>query len=389
MKESQQRAGVAADRARAQREHAFHFSSLMGSFTARDAGTPLDLAQSRDLAGDAMRALRERARGFVAGAFAFDRMQPARLSLHAGLAEADHRPRSEEPRTPQARTSFRTSHQPTPQGYMNAVAQAVARIRGGELRKVVLARALDLEFARQLDLTVLLDRLREQNPGKYIFRCDISPSARERRVIIGASPELLVAKRGDAVVSHPLAGSLPRSADSVEDGARAARLLKSTKNLREHAFVVEAVADALTPYCRELNVPRRPALVQTPTMWHLGSKVRGRLREDRISSLQLALALHPTPAVCGEPRARAASAIAALEGFDRGFFAGAVGYCDRAGDGEWAVTIRCAQISERGVRLYAGAGIVAESIPEDELAETAAKLRTMLQALGLEQLEGR
>jgi isochorismate synthase len=179
---------------------------------------------------------------------------------------------------------------------------------------------------------------------------------------------------------------LPRSGDPVEDRARARRLVASAKNLHEHALVVEAVADTLAPYCQLLHVPRRPSLVQTDSMWHLGTEITGALRVPEASSLELAMALHPTPAVCGAPRAEATAMIAELEGFDRGYFGGCVGHCDERGDGEWAVTIRCAEARGDALRLFAGAGIIAASVPDDELAETAAKLRTMSRALGFEQL---
>lgn len=372
----------------------FFFASPQGAQLAARPGQAVVLAAGDDVSGVVMRALSRAGRAtaeraVVAGALPFDSGQPARLRLHAAPAESA--PLSIE-RTARDSDVYaipslrRVVMEPPPAGYLRAVSAAVERIRAGALRKVVLARALDIELRRSLDLTVLLRRLAEQNPNKYVFSCDVSDGAGPRRMLLGASPELLVQKQGQSVISHPLAGSLPRSLESSEDRARAERLTRSAKNLVEHACVVEAVADTLSPLCSELHVPEAPTLVQTAAMWHLGSKVVGKLRSCETSSIMLARALHPTPAVCGQPRAAAAAAIAELESFDRSYFAGTVGYCDGNGDGEWAVTIRCAEVQGATLRLYAGAGIVADSVAQDELEETTAKLNTMLQALGIDLL---
>jgi isochorismate synthase len=185
------------------------------------------------------------------------------------------------------------------------------------------------------------------------------------------------------VGAAPLAGSAARSPDPAEDQRRASALLVSAKDRHEHAIVADAVAAALRPYCRHLDVPAAPSLRHTRTMWHLASHISGELADPSMSALALACALHPTPAVCGDPLPLARAAIAEIEPFDRGFFTGMVGWCDASGDGEWAVTIRCAEVADRSLRLFAGAGIVAGSDPEHELAETTAKLQTMLDALGI------
>ena len=223
--------------------------------------------------------------------------------------------------------------------------------------------------------------LAARNAAAYVFAADLS-AGRGERTLFGASPELLVSRTDRNVVSHPLAGSFPRSNDPAEDQRRAEALQGSAKDRHEHALVVEAIADVLTDYCSELAVPPVPELVPTGTMWHLGTRITGRLADPGITALDLAVALHPTPAVCGVPPDRARAAIAELEGFQRGFYAGAVGWCDAAGDGTWVVAIRCAELSAQGLRLYAGAGIVAGSDPDAELAETEAKFGTMLVVLG-------
>ncbi|MDA7025411.1 isochorismate synthase DhbC [Bacillus sp. CLL-7-23] len=277
---------------------------------------------------------------------------------------------------------------PEPEEYMRCVEQGLARIGTGELSKIVLSRSLQLNSSEKVDIGQLLYKLAQHNPSGYTFAVDVSERnsrTTKRRTLIGASPELLVSRSGIKVLANPLAGSRPRSHDMAEDRRRAEELLSSEKDLHEHAVVVEAVSAALKPFCKTLEVPSTPSLINTETMWHLSTEVTGELIDPSISSLELALALHPTPAVCGTPTDLAKTAIEKIEPFDRGFYTGIVGWCDAKGDGEWIVTLRCAEAEERSLRLFAGAGIVAGSSPEEELAETSAKFRTMLLAMGLEE----
>jgi isochorismate synthase len=310
----------------------------------------------------------------VVGAVPFDADAPAalrvaRTMLRAAPLGAPHAP---------ALSGMRhaTREVPPANVYADAVAQAVARIRAGELDKVVLARTLEVVGERPVEIAPLVARLAARNPHGYTFSVDLGAG----RTLLGASPELLVNRFGGVVRANPLAGSAPRSRDPVEDRRRAEALLDSAKDLDEHRVVVEAVRDSLAPFCRHLDVPSRPSLIHTETMWHLSTEVRGETEAD---ALTLALALHPTPAVCGAPRAAARACIRDAEPFDRGFYAGMLGWVDVRGDGEWVVTIRCAEAFDRTLRLYAGAGVVAESTPDGERAETAAKFRTMLDALGI------
>ncbi len=319
------------------------------------------------------------------GAIPFHASSPAQLVVpltlqRAGSLELE----ALAPRAPTPR--FSIQFVPEPAVYCRAVEQALKLMRSGPLRKVVLSRSLLLQASSPIDLRPLLRNLALRNPSGYTFAVDLPPAAEDAppRTLIGASPELLVSRSGLRVLAHPLAGSVPRSADPREDQARAAALLASPKDLLEHSVVVEAVAAALRPFCSSLHVPATPSLVSTPTLWHLGTSIHGVLADPSVSSLALALALHPTPAVCGQPPELAHDAIASLEPFQRGFFAGAVGWCDANGDGLWAVSIRCAEVMGTSLRLFAGAGIVPGSSPEAELAETDAKLRTLLLALGLE-----
>ncbi|MGI5228140.1 isochorismate synthase [Actinoallomurus sp. CA-142502] len=267
---------------------------------------------------------------------------------------------------------------PAPELYGAAVAAAVERMRAGEFAKVVLARTLELTAPREPDLPAMLRRLARRDPAGYTFAVPSAPG----RLLIGASPELLVARRNGRLIANPLAGSAPRSADLAEDVRRAAALLESPKDLHEHAVVVDAVREALAPFCSRLDVPARPTLARTADMWHLSTTVTGALADPGVTALDLASALHPTPAVCGTPTELAHTVIAESEPFDRGPYTGMVGWQDADGDGEWVVTIRCAEAEGRSLRLFAGAGVVAASTPETETAETSAKFRTFLNAVG-------
>ncbi|MFF5078181.1 isochorismate synthase [Actinoplanes sp. NPDC000266] len=268
---------------------------------------------------------------------------------------------------------------PDPGRYTAAVAEAVRQINAGRYTKVVLARSLRAD-APGFDPAPVVRALAGRDPGGYTFGVDLGGG----RTLFGASPELLVSRRGTLVTANPLAGSAARSGDPAEDARRAEALLRSEKDRHEHAVVASAVADGLRPYCSHLTVPSEPSLVRTATMWHLSTLITGTVADPAASALRLATALHPTPAVCGTPTAAARAAISELEPFDRGFYTGMVGWVDASGDGEWAVTIRCATADEDGLDLFAGAGVVAGSEPAAELAETTAKLGTMVAALGLE-----
>lgn len=274
---------------------------------------------------------------------------------------------------------------PEPEEYAEAVREATRRIRAGELRKVVLARSVVVAADRALDAKQLLWRLRAVDPGCYVFASpelaldagDLVPTG----VLVGASPELLVRKEGAEAAATPLAGSAPRFGDPDEDRASAQRLIDSAKEREEHALVVEDVARALAPLCEEIRYPPEPELLGTANVWHLATPFRGRLEPSVRSALDLVAALHPTPAVCGTPREAASSVLAELEPLDRGCYAGPVGWVDVDGDGEWAIALRCAEITGTTARVFAGAGIVADSRPEQEVDETERKFRALLDSL--------
>lgn len=282
---------------------------------------------------------------------------------------------------------------PSPNHFMHGVRDALARFARGELDKVVLSRTLEIHCEHGPNVRALVKKLAQRNQNGYTFAVNLKNIDNDRidpsvHALVGASPELLISRQGIKIIANPLAGSEPRSDDPIIDQQRAEQLLRSEKDRREHALVIKAIEEALRPFCRTLNIPAEPSLISTPAMWHLSTTIHAELKDPATTSLQLALALHPTPAVCGYPAAAARHAISEIEPHDRGLFTGIVGWCDASGDGEWVVTIRCAEIKGRNVRLYAGAGIVAGSDPQKELAETGAKFKTMLTALGINEFTG-
>jgi isochorismate synthase len=276
--------------------------------------------------------------------------------------------------------SIQIRYLPSPEEYGERVRAAVARIGAGELRKVVLARTAEVEAGRGIDPRSLLHRLRSVDPAAYAFAVPAGP-APDHDQLVGASPELLVSRRGREVRANPLAGSAPRAGDPDDDRANAERLMSDAKNLEEHVIVVEAVAAVLARVCDELTWDRAPVLLETANVWHLSTRFRGVLREPPPSALELVASLHPTPAVCGDPTRVARATIRELEPFDRGCYAGPVGWVDAGGDGEWAIALRCAALHGERATLYAGAGIVAGSRPADEVDETDRKFRAFLDAL--------
>jgi isochorismate synthase len=281
----------------------------------------------------------------------------------------------EDPPTPA--DELERAYIPSQDDYMTSVSRAVDLIRTGPLRKVVLARAMDVREGRPFDPRKLLIRLRAIEPSCYSFAFPLGPG----RQLVGASPELLISRFGREIRANPLAGSAGRSGDPSEDRASAERLRTSAKDKEEHSIVVEAVARALRPFCEELRFDREPSLEETANVWHLSTWFRGTLRDPSVCVLDLVAALHPTPAVCGEPREDALAAIRDLEGVPRGAYAGPIGWMDARGDGVWALALRCAEISEARARLFAGAGIVVGSVPERELEETERKFRAFLDPL--------
>lgn len=255
-------------------------------------------------------------------------------------------------------------------GYLEAVRGALERISAGEVRKIVLARDLVAAIDPDADLRVPIARLADSYTDTFTFAVD---------GLIGSSPETLVRAERGTVSARVLAGSTARGADAMSDASAAATLAASRKDVAEHAFAIASVMAALRPRTSALSASVHPFALRLPNLWHLASDVTGALA-DGSSALDLVAALHPTAAVGGEPTDVALEAIADLESFDRGRYAGPVGWVDGNGDGEWAIALRCAQVSGAEVRAYAGAGIVRGSDPRRELAETALKFRPIVEA---------
>ncbi len=253
------------------------------------------------------------------------------------------------------------------------VAAAVDRIQSGELRKVVLARRIDIAANRPFIVADVLARLEALYPSCMVFSID---------GFIGASPELLIGRHGDRVTSHPLAGTVARSGDAHSDEVLVAGLMASPKARREHQVVVDVLRTALAPACTELEVPDAPSVLGLRNVSHLATNISGRLRPpDYETALELVARVHPTPAVGGTPTPAALDYLQKVEGFDRRTYAGPVGWVDARGDGSWAVGIRCAEVDGAHARIFAGNGVVAGSDPDDELAETQLKLQALLAAL--------
>ncbi len=256
-------------------------------------------------------------------------------------------------------------------GYVRAVEDALAHLRTGELSKVVLARSMVGRLPEAYDLRVLLGKLASGYPGTWTFAVD---------GLVGASPETLVTAHRGAMTARVLAGSAPRGIDELADQDAAAELATSTKDLDEHSFALRSLLGSLAPYASNVTSSEQPFTLKLPNLWHLASDVEGDLI-DGSSSLDLIAALHPTAAVAGTPTDKALALIHELEPFDRGRYAGPVGWVGADGDGEWAIALRSAQVDDDGtVTAFAGAGIVADSVPETELAETRMKFRPIIDA---------
>jgi len=279
-------------------------------------------------------------------------------------------PRPEPLLDPPSRLEVVAAHEP--HWWMDLVARATARIRAGELRKVVLAREVTVTADRPVDPRPALRRLCAAYPTCYVSYID---------GFLCASPELLVSRQGDVVRAHPMAGTAPRLGDPAADARLAASLLANPNYRHEHQLTIDMVHDTLLPWCSYLDAEPEPSVVAVANVQHLATLVEGRLSRPEPSVLDLVVALHPTPAVGGDPREVALQVQREIEELDRRRYAGPVGWVDADGNGAWAVGVRSAEFDGATVRVYAGNGIVAESDPATELAETQAKFAAVLGAL--------
>ena len=258
-------------------------------------------------------------------------------------------------------------------GYVRAVEAALKHLRSAELSKVVLARSMVGRLPAGADLRVILGELTLGYPDTWTFAVD---------GLIGSSPETLVTANHGAVTARVLAGSAPRGVDVLADQDAASALATSTKDLDEHQYALRSLLASLAPHSRNVTSSEQPFTLKLPNLWHLASDVEGEL-SDGSSSLDLIADLHPTAAVAGTPTDKALALIDELEPFDRGRYAGPVGWVGADGDGEWAIALRSAEVdTDDTVTAFAGAGIVADSVPDHELAETRMKFRPIVDAFG-------
>jgi menaquinone-specific isochorismate synthase len=265
------------------------------------------------------------------------------------------------------------------EGFLSSVRTAVSKIREGKLSKVVLARDLELAVGAEFDAAPVLKRLHQRYPQCWTYSINNH---------FGASPELLIRSARGEVSARVLAGTAGRGTDPDVDRAIAEGLSHSAKNLHEHQYAVESLVAKLSPFCESVSADEKPFSLALPDLWHLASDVTGKLSTEA-SLLDVVSELHPTAAVAGTPRELAQQLISELEPFDRGGYAGPVGWVAADGSGELAIALRGGRYeAETGlVRAFAGCGIVAESEPEAELAETELKFRAMRWAFGQSQRE--
>ena len=264
--------------------------------------------------------------------------------------------------------------------WKNSVAKAVAKIKNGDLEKVVLARDLVARNTEVISKRNLITYLSANYPSTWVFMV---------ANLMGATPELLVRLNKSLVTSRILAGTIRKSGDEAKDLGLAASLAKSSKDLEEHEYAVRSVAEALSPYCSSTNVPESPFVLHLANVMHLATDVTGVVNDATtpIDIFALIASLHPSAAVCGTPTEAASALINELEEMNRGRYAGPVGWIDARGDGEIGIALRTGELSDdqKSMRIFSGCGIVAGSIPEDELAESQAKLSPMRTALEIRE----
>ena len=254
------------------------------------------------------------------------------------------------------------------------VTEVINRVNTNGVDKVVLARDIVANSDSEIDARPILKTLSSEYPSTWVFSVD---------GLVGATPELLLRLSRGMVTSRVLAGTIPKTGDDEKDLALAASLARSSKDLEEHEYAVRSVADALDPFCSSTNVPESPFVLHLANVMHLATDVTGALIESKqhVDAFSLLKNLHPSAAVCGTPRNLAFDVIDEIEGMDRGRYAGPVGWIDASGDGELGIALRCGQITDRKIRIFAGCGIVAGSIPDKEVEESNAKMIPMKSAL--------
>ncbi len=281
----------------------------------------------------------------------------------------------------QSSTIIQDTDIPERHQFNEMIQHAIHYINDQQFNKVVLARILNLRLEAEPQVSAWLTNLIKKNKHGYIF----SIGTDYHRSLIGASPELLVKKEGKMVTINPLAGSRKLTWNKEKDAELEMELLHSKKDLHEHKIVVDFMCERLYPYLSDIDFNEEPDTLYTDTMIHLSTVIKGEVKNDSISSLDLAALLHPTPAICGEPQKQSLDFIQKIEPFNRGYYTGLVGYMEGNGDGEWVITIRCAEIKDKEITLFAGAGIVNSSIQNSEYNEISGKFTTILNAMGLNE----
>src|SRR3984957_1350962 len=302
-----------------------------------------------------------------------DTVQELLERVDARLGELRHEPLPLLDPAPSGR--YKIASAMPPEHYEAAVARAVEQIRGGELEKVVLAREVDVHAPREHEPAAIFGVLREAFPA-----CSVFCVGRGEAAFLAASPELLVRREGHRVSTLALAGSMRRSADPAVDDHLGEQLMHSEKDREEHAIVIRRIERTLRQHALWVTATPEPTLVKVANIQHLATPIRAQLAQP-LDAIELLELMHPTPAVGGEPLAFARPLIPALEGLDRGWYAGPVGWADAAGDGEFCVALRCALLRGRLAYCYAGCGIMGDSDPAAELAESEIKLDVMLPVL--------
>ncbi|MBS4216715.1 isochorismate synthase [Bacillus sp. FJAT-49711] len=267
-----------------------------------------------------------------------------------------------------------------PDKWVHSVEEIVDILKTSNVKKVVFARKLLLEFEEHAQSSLVIKKLLNQQPTSFVFALEVGDSC-----FLGASPERLIKKTGDHVLSTCLAGSIGRNENAQEDQLLGERLLKDQKNLFEHELVVSMIEDALRPYCTDIDIPKVPILLKMPDIQHLYTPVEGKANKE-FTLLNVVEKLHPTPALGGVPTNAALEIIREKENMDRGFYAAPIGWTDYLGNGEFAVGIRSGLLKGKKAFLYAGCGLVSDSVSEEELKETRIKFQPMLKATGGENV---
>ncbi|UQA90893.1 isochorismate synthase [Streptomyces halobius] len=304
----------------------------------------------------------------------------AQLAEHHPPAPPTHRPSEGPPPPRRTPAPPATRHElPSAGAWQDLIRRAVHRIGEGAFEKVVLARELRIVAGTPFDIPAAVERLRHTYPDATLFAVENSG-----HTFLGATPEYLVRLSGRTVQTLGLAGTAPRGATPEDDAAFERELTDSAKLRHEHDVVVHTLRDALRTSCSRVTAPPSPTVLKLPNVQHLSTAVDGHLGERDAGILEFVERLHPTPALGGHPKAPSLDWLSRHEGLDRGWYAGVVGWTDAAGRGEFAVAIRSALVRADMASLYAGCGIVAGSEPAAEYAESCAKLRPMLHALGVE-----